>query len=187
MSGARPVAWAPRSKFALFMHELGPEDTWALATRISASGGPPDPVHGSTPERVVAVPLRFLLDPRWRREELHAFARPQAEAILPAVRVLLANRLKGCSAPPASTVSSITTASPPGPRDGWERARLNRRNGILIRMKRLHEEAETWRRNHTFRTSFSLQIDAHQRRITELREKLEKLDEEELELSLIHI
>lgn len=26
-SGARPVAWAPRSKFALFLHELGPEDT----------------------------------------------------------------------------------------------------------------------------------------------------------------
>ena len=182
--GARPVAWAPRSKFALFMHELGPEDTWALATRISARGGPPDPVRGSTPGRVVAVPLRFLLDPRWRREEMHAFAGPQAEAILPAVRGLLASRLDGGSAPPATAASSITTVPPPEPRVGWERARLNRRSGILIRMRRLHEEAETWRRSHNPRTSFSLQIDAHQRRINELREKL---DEAEEELSLIHI
>ena len=35
-SGARPVAWAPRSKFALFLHELGPEDTDLTAARGAA-------------------------------------------------------------------------------------------------------------------------------------------------------
>ena len=39
--GARPVAWAPQSKFALFLHELGPEDA-DLVARISALGGPPN-------------------------------------------------------------------------------------------------------------------------------------------------
>ena len=83
---------------------------------------------------------------------------------------------------PSLTVGPANYPTVTGPVDeGWERARLNRRSGILIRMKRLHEEVEAWRRSHTSRASFSLQIDAHQRRINELREKLEKLDEEELE------
>ena len=68
------------------------------------------------------MPLRCLLDPRWRREELHAFAGPQAEAILPAVQTLLANRLGGHSTHPPSAVSITATAPPPGPRDVWERA-----------------------------------------------------------------
>ena len=89
--GARPVAWAPQSKFALFLHELGPEDA-DLVARISALGGPPNPSNDSTLVRVESVPLRCLLDPRWRREELHAFAELQAAAILPAVRALLADR-----------------------------------------------------------------------------------------------
>ena len=47
--GARPVAWAPQSKFALFLHELGPEDA-DLVARISALGGPPNLDAEHTPD-----------------------------------------------------------------------------------------------------------------------------------------
>ena len=57
-----------------------------------------------------------------------------------------------------------------------ERARQNRRDGILTRIRRLHEEAEEWRRIHTPQTSFSSRVDENQNRINELREML---DEEE--------
>ena len=55
-----------------------------------------------------------------------------------------------------------------------ERARQNRRSGTLIRIRRLHEEAEEWRRIHTPRTSFSLRIDKNQDRINQLREMLDE-------------
>ena len=65
-------------------------------------------MHDSTLERVESVPLRCLLDPRWRREELHAFAGLQAAAILPAVRLLLADRACADAAAAAAAAATAT-------------------------------------------------------------------------------
>ena len=88
---AQPVAWAWRSKYALFLHELGDEDA-TLAERVASLGGPPNIEHDPNLLRVAWVPLRRLLSSDWLKAELHAFAREQAHAILPAVRQLLSER-----------------------------------------------------------------------------------------------
>ena len=72
---------------------------------------PPNPLHDSTLERVESVPLRCLLDPRWRREELHAFAGLQAAAILPAVRALLADRACADAAAAAAAAATATATA----------------------------------------------------------------------------
>lgn len=90
-----PVVFGSRQKYALFFHELGAEDA-DLAERLAAQGGQPNVDLDADLLRVEWVPLRRLLEARWRETSLYPFANDQAIAALPVVSQLLQRQDAEC-------------------------------------------------------------------------------------------
>ena len=83
-----PVVWSGTAKYALFVHELQDED-YGIAERIAAIGGRPSPEHDANLHGVAFVPMKLLLDPRWRKVQMHDFASCQAAAAHPILLALV--------------------------------------------------------------------------------------------------
>ena len=99
--GGAPVAWEPKSKYALFCAELAEEDA-TLVDRVASLGDRPSPVHDANLHGVAWEPLWYLLDVRWCKRHLHQFALAQADAIRPVVRRLHAASSVACGVDAAS-------------------------------------------------------------------------------------
>ena len=82
----RPVVWNSKSKYALFLHELGDAD--ANIAGSVASVHDPD-------LRVEWVELSSLIDDNWCRAKLHSFAVEQARTARPAIARLVERMMNG--------------------------------------------------------------------------------------------